>query len=261
MTYLHALILFIAAVIGGTQNAVSGGGSFITFPVLIFVGVPVISANATSALALLIGSAASIGAYRHELVQQRRSFLLLMVITSLIGGALGALLLLNTPASTFQSLIPYLLLVATLLFTFSGPITAKMRVRDVGKTQLSVPAFIGLAIAQLVIATYGGYFGGGIGILMLAALAVMGMSNIHAMNGIKALLATCINGIAVLIFIGAKAISWPEAIIMIIGALLGGFGGAYYARKISPKIVRGFVIVVALTMTIYFFVTTYFMHH
>ncbi len=261
MTFPQILILFITSVVGGTLNSVAGGGSFFTFPALIFVGIPAIPANASSTVALWPGSVASMGAYRREIAQQQRSFLILMIGTSLIGGIIGAQLLLHTPASIFQGLIPYLLLTATLLFALSGPITTRLRMRNIGKTRLSLRALIAVAIAQLIISTYGGYFGGGIGILMLATLAMMGMEDIHVMNGLKTVLASCINGVAVIIFILARAVFWPETILMIVGAIIGGYGGAYYARKIDPKLVRGFVIVVGLAMTVYFFVTTYILHH
>src|SRR6266567_2458899 len=195
MTFLSGLILFIAAVLGGALNSVAGGGSFITFPSLIFSGVPPIQANATSTVALWPGSLASVGAYRKEIAKQNRVLMLVLVGTSLIGGILGAILLLRTSQTTFVRLIPYLLLLATLLFTFSGPITSRLRMlsRRVGaphsvppgsdqsivtseaapseymEKQLlrpSWPVLTGIALLQLVVAIYGGYFGGGIGILM-----------------------------------------------------------------------------------------------
>jgi len=261
VTFPHMLILFLLAVVGGTLNSVAGGGSFFTFPALIFVGIPAIAANASNTVALWPGSVASMWAYRHELAQQKRSFLILMVSTSLIGGIIGAQLLLHTPASIFQGLIPYLLLLATLLFALSGPITTRLRMRNVGKVRLSPSTLIAVALAQLVIATYGGYFGGGIGILMLATLAMMGMEDIHVMNGLKTALASCINGVAVVIFIFARAVVWPETILMIVGAIIGGYGGAYYARKVNSNLIRGFVIVVGFAMSAYFFINIYILHH
>ncbi len=261
VTFPHMLILFLLAIVGGTLNSVAGGGSFFTFPALIFVGIPAIPANASNTVALWPGSVASMWAYRQELAQQKRSFLILMVGTSIIGGIIGAQLLLHTPASIFQSLIPYLLLLATLLFALSGPITTRLRMRNVGKARLTPRVLITVALAQLVIATYGGYFGGGIGILMLATLSMMGMEDIHVMNGLKTALASCINGVAVVIFILANAVVWPETILMIVGAVIGGYGGAYYARKLNPNLVRGFVIVVGFAMSAYFFITIYIVHH
>ncbi len=256
MTLPNILLLFCAAVLGGTLNAVAGGGSFFTFPSLIFAGVPPIPSNATSTVALWPGSVASVGAYRRELAEQNRVLVIVLVGTSLIGGILGAILLLRTPASTFVVLLPYLLLAATLLFTFSGAITKRLRMRARGKEEkLSSGSLVGIALAQLVIAVYGGYFGGGIGILMLATLAMMGMDNIHVMNALKTVLTSCINGVAVVTFIIAGAVFWPQAIIMIIGAVIGGYGGAYYARKIEQKWVRLFVMIVGFGLTIYFFLT------
>jgi uncharacterized protein len=254
MTFLQVLILFIAAILGGTLNSVAGGGSFITLPTLIFTGVLPINANATSTVALWPGSLASVGAYRQELAKQKRSLVILLSGTSLIGGILGAELLLNTSQSTFVKLLPYLLLLATVLFALSGPITARLRERGTHGSSLSWLTMVGICFLQLVIAIYGGYFGGGIGILMLATLGLMGMENIHEMNAMKTLLTTFINGIALVLFIIKGIVAWPEAIVMIIGAIIGGYGGAYYARRLDPRIVRWFVIGVGVVMTIYFFV-------
>lgn len=256
MTFLQGLSLFIAAILGGALNSVAGGGSFITFPSLIFTGVLPIEANATSTVALWPGSIASAGAYRKELASQDRLLLLVLVAISLVGGVLGAVLLLRTPQSTFVKLIPYLLLLATLLFAFSGPITARLRKRGetTKKTGRSWLNLLGVSLLQLVIATYGGYFGGGIGIMMLASLGIMGMEDIHQMNGLKTILQASINGVAVITFIIAGAVAWLQAIVMILGAIVGGFAGAYYARKLDPRIVRGLVIVVGISLTIYFFV-------
>jgi len=253
MTILQAFILFIAAILGGTLNSVAGGGSFIAFPALIFTGVPPIEANATNTVALWPGSVASVSAYRKELAAQNRTLLFVLSSTSLVGGVLGAILLLRTPQTTFVHLIPYLLLLATLLFTFSGSITAWLRRNTVPKDKLSWLALSGIALLQLIIAVYGGYFGGGIGILMLATLGLMGMENIHEMNAMKTLLQSCINGVAVITFIIAGAVVWPQAILMVVGAIVGGFGGAYYARRIEQRWVRIFVICVGVGMTIYFF--------
>jgi uncharacterized membrane protein YfcA len=254
MTLLQMVALFIAAIIGGTLNSVAGGGSLIGFPALIFTGVPSIKANATNTMALWPGAVASAVAYRKELGAIKRGLLFLFVGTSLIGGVFGAILLLSTPQSIFNHLIPYLLLAATLLFAFSGPVTTRLRGLSIEKEHLTWPVLIGVSVIQLVIATYGGYFGGGMGLLILATLSILGMKNIHTMNGLKTLLASCINGVAVITFIVAGAIEWPQAILMLVGAIIGGYGGAYYARKIDQKWIRIFVIAVGLCMTVYFFV-------
>jgi len=276
MTFFQASLLFIAAILGGTLNSVAGGGSFITFPALIFTSVGAKVANATSTVALWPGAVASTGAYRRELVKQNRPLLVVLGVTSLIGGLLGAFLLVNTPQSTFVLLIPYLLLAATLLFAFGPTITNWLKKRRAptgiptgtntstgeaivtttapGTLSMKIPVLVGISFLQLIIAIYGGYFGGGIGILMLATLGLMGMENIHEMNATKTLLTACINGVAVITFIIKGLILWPQAIVMLIGAIIGGYAGAYYARKLDPRWVRGFVILVGTVMTIYFFV-------
>ncbi|MEO6889586.1 MAG: sulfite exporter TauE/SafE family protein [Ktedonobacteraceae bacterium] len=262
-------LLFFAALLGGALNSVAGGGSFISFPALIFTGVLPIPANATSTVALWPGSIASMGAYRKELVEQyrlHRAFLLVLSGTSLIGGEIGAQLLLHTPPATFVILIPYLLLLATLLFTFSGNITHWLRTRrapaspepEVAAPKTPWLRLTGISLLQFIIATYGGYFGGGIGILMLATLGLMGMENIHEMNALKTLLTSFINGVAVVTFALRGTVVWPQAILMVVAAIIGGYAGAYYARKIDQRWVRFFVILVGFSMTLYFFVRTYY---
>lgn len=256
-TPLQAVALFIAALLAGALNSVAGGGSFISFPTLIVTGVPPIQANATNTVALWPGSLASVAAYRRELRSVRH--IALLSGASIIGGVLGAYLLLHTPAATFSHLIPYLLLLATLLFAFSPAITRRLRGRAGHPDQSaqahgpSRRAVGGIALLQLVTAVYGGFFGGGIGIIMLATLALMGMEDIHAMNGLKTVLATLINGVATLTFIIDRAVVWPQALVMLVGAVVGGYAGAAVARRLDPLLVRRFVIVVGVVMTIYFF--------
>jgi len=257
-TPLQAVALFIAALLAGALNSVAGGGSFISFPTLIVTGVPPIQANATNTVALWPGSLASVAAYRRELRSVRH--VALLSGASIVGGVLGAYLLLHTPAATFSHLIPYLLLLATLLFAFSPAITRRLRGRAGHPDQSaqangpSRRAAGGIALLQFVTAVYGGFFGGGIGIIMLATLALMGMEDIHAMNGLKTVLATLINGVATLTFIIDRAVVWPQALVMLVGAVVGGYAGAAVARRLDPLLVRRFVIVVGVVMTIYFFV-------
>ena len=257
MTFIAGLILFIAAVLGGALNSVAGGGSFLTFPSLIFAGVQPIQANATSTVALWPGSVASVSAYRKELASLNRVVLLALGITSLIGGIGGAILLLSTPQATFLGLVPYLMLLATLLFAFSPRITAMIRKSSAEeieeKTVITWRALASITFIQLIVAIYGGYFGGGIGIMILASLGVMGMDNIHEMNGLKTVLQSIINGVAVITFVIARAVIWLPAMVMIVGAIVGGFGGAYVARRLDARLIRGFVILVGISMTIYFF--------
>jgi uncharacterized membrane protein YfcA len=263
VTGVQALALFVAAVLGGALNSVAGGGSFLTFPTLAWAGVPLIQANATSSAALWPGSVASVGAYRREL-RGRRGVPLLAVI-SLVGGAAGAVVLLNTPQATFQRLIPYLLLAATLIFAFGGRVGAALRraARKGGARPGGAPArtsrgaVAALCLLQGVIAFYGGFFGGGIGLLMLAGLALAGLEDIHAMNAVKTLMAVLINGVAVAVFVWKGAIYWPQATVMIAGAVLGGYGGAYYARRLDSRLVRRGVIGVGAVMTAIFFFRAY----
>lgn len=246
------VLLFAAAFVGGALNAVAGGGSFFSFPALLFIGLDPKIANATNTVALWPGSAASVAAYRGELAGLRPEVRLLAPI-SLVGGLAGALLLLITPSDVFKTLLPFLMLGATLLFAFSPRITAYVRKLD-HRADSPQTARVRSIVLQAIISVYGGFFGGGIGILMLAALALMGMDNIHRMNGLKTLLATLINGVAVIAFVIARAVAWPPALLMIVAAVLGGYIGAAIARKIDPKLVRTFVIVVGLGLSVYLFV-------
>jgi uncharacterized membrane protein YfcA len=250
----QAIFLFVAGVLGGALNAVAGGGSFVAFPALLLVGVPPIPANATNALALWTGVTASGGAYRNRLDVPWR-VLMPLLVTSLVGGIVGAFLLLKTPAHTFMRVLPWLMLGATLLFVF-GKRLAGGRASSVGHNA-SAAAIVGASISELVVAVYGGYFGGGVGIVNLAMLAAVGMTDIHAMNALKSILGMAINGIAVLVFIARGAIYWPQGIVMIMGALVGGYFGAHYAQKLPQAWVRNFVILVGAGMTAYFFWKAY----
>jgi uncharacterized protein len=254
LTPNHAIFLFIAGILGGAQNAVAGGGSFLAFPTLLFLGVPPIPANATTTLALWTGAAASGGAYRRHLDVPRR-VLLPLLLNSLIGGIAGAVLLLRTPPHTFMRVLPWLMLGATLLFMF-GKHVAGNRVPSVGH-DATVAAIVGASVFELGVAVYGGYFGGGIGIVNLAMLAAVGMTNIHAMNALKNVLGITINGVAALVFVVKGAIYWPQAVVMTVGALLGGYFGAHYAQKLPQRWIRGFVIAVGTGMTVYFFAKAY----
>ncbi|MGD0695819.1 MAG: sulfite exporter TauE/SafE family protein [Terriglobia bacterium] len=251
MPLVHGVLLFLAAMLAGAMNSVAGGGSFISFPTLIFTGVPPIPANATSTVALWPGSVAAIGAYGEKLPRNAR-LLVPLTLSSLGGGLMGALILLRTPQATFMHLVPYLFLVATLLFTFGKRLSQWLGAHAKISGRLSWAAVSGAAVAQLFIAVYGGFFGGGIGILMLALLAMVRMEDIHSMNALKSLLAAAINGAAVVTFIVARAVFWPQALVMIVGATLGGYGGASLAQKLDPRWVRAFVIVVGFSMTVYF---------
>ncbi len=251
----NAVLLFLAAVLGGALNAVAGGGSFIAFPALLFTGVPPVPANATNTLALWIGLTFSGGAFRHHL-NVRRDVLISLASASIAGGTLGALLLLRTPAQTFLRILPWLMLVATLLFIFGGKLARPSSATRVGHDP-STKAIIAASAFQLVVAIYGGYFGGGMGFVLLAMLTAFGMADIHEMNALKTVLSSATNGLAVIVFIAKHAVYWPQALVMICGAALGGYFGAHYSLRLPQLWVRWFVIAVGIGMTAYFFARVY----
>jgi len=249
-----ALILFVAGILGGALNAVAGGGSFIAFPALMFTGVPPIAANATNTVALWVGTTASSGAYRKHFNISRR-VMIPLTATSILGGLAGAVLLLHTPAHTFLRVLPWLMLGATLLF-----VTGKRLNRGIGigvAHDASTGAIAFAALFELVVAVYGGYFGGGVGIVNLAMLAAIGMTDIHAMNALKSVLGGIINGVAVVTFVLKGAVAWKPCLVTTLGAIVGGYFGAHYAQKLPQSWIRGFVIAVGTGMTIYFFWKAY----
>ena len=246
----QAVFLFFAAAVGGGINAVAGGGSFVAFPALLFTGVAPVAANATNTLALWIGTTASGGAYRKRLKISRR-VMVPLIVTSVVGGIAGAILLIKTPAQTFLHVLPWLMLAATLLFAFGKHLTGKISA-GIGR-DASTKAVTGASIFELIVSVYGGYFGGGIGIMNLAMLAAMGMTDIHEMNALKVLLGAVINGVAAVMFIALGAILWPQAVVMTLGAIIGGYASAHYAQKLPQSWIRGLVIAVGVSMTGYFF--------
>jgi uncharacterized protein len=254
---LTPVFLFVIAFLGGALNAVAGGGSFIALPALIYTGVGPVAANATTTLAMWPGSFASAIAYRRE-ISVERSWLLSLGGVSLVGGLLGGALLVKTSDTTFLGLLPWLMLAAVATFTFGGAITARWPAsrsmsRPVPQREnaLGAPAWI-LAL-QLAIAIYGGYFGGGMGIMMLAAFSIAGMTDIHRMNGLKAVLSVAINGVALIAFIIDGAIVWRPGLVMVAGGIAGGYLGALIATKVGVPVVRWFVVGVGWLMTAYFF--------
>jgi len=248
----HASILFLAAVLAGAINAVAGGGSFISFPTLLFVGIPPVNANATNTVALWPGQVASIGAYRNQFRHLSWPQTMPLLITGVVGGLLGGWTLLRTSQTTFMRLVPWLILIATVIFAMSARVTRWVRRRTSSGEHHEFSTGRGVVL-QLFIAFYIGYFGAGAGILILAMLALLGMDEIHAMNALKALLTTISNAVAMLLFIVAHAVYWPEAILMIAGSVLGGYYGAHFAQKTKPEYVRGMVIVIGFTLSIYYF--------
>ncbi|MGH9328140.1 MAG: sulfite exporter TauE/SafE family protein [Terriglobia bacterium] len=249
MTIPNAILLFVAALIAGVINSVAGGGSFFTFPALLFTGVPAIPANATSTVAVWPGSVASAVAYRNRLPRSAR-LLVPLIVVSVAGGIAGAGLLLHTPERTFLRLIPFLFFAATLLFAFGKKIFKTTSPHENAKVSWRVVS--GVTVLQFFTAVYAGFFGGGMGILMLAFLTLLPLADIHAMNSVKTVLGATANGVALIIFVAARIIFWPQGVLMLIGAVLGGYGGAHYAQKLSPARVRGFVVVVGFALSFIF---------
>ena len=238
-------MLLAAALAGGAINSVAGGGSFLTFPALLLAGVPAIPANATNNTAMWLGVLASARGYREE-VRMYRTVIVPAIAISLIGAAGGAVLLLHTPPHIFERMIPWLLLFATAVFAISPIITRTHQPKDVHSPwQLA---------AQFVVAIYGGYFGAGMGIMMLAILTFSALPNMNAMNGVKNLLSIAINGIAVVPFVIAGIIDWKIALLMALFSMAGGYFGARIFRRVPSNITRAIVLAIGAGMTAYFFV-------
>jgi uncharacterized membrane protein YfcA len=250
LTLGQAIFLFFAGMLGGALNSVAGGGGFIAFPAMLITGVPPVAANVTQTVALWFGTTASSGAYWHRLNVPRR-IMIPLILASIAGGLAGAFLLLHTPAHTFLHLIPWLMLAATLLFALGPWIVPR---KSSLAHDASASAIAGASIFELLVSVYGGYFGGGLGIMNLAMLSAIGMTDIHAMNALKTVLSAVINGVGVVTFIAVRVVYWTKCLAMIAGALVGGYFGAHYAQKLPQKFVRGFVILVGTAMTIYFFI-------
>lgn len=243
MTAGQIAALIASSAGAGVMNAMAGGGTILTYPTLLFLGESPITANATSTVALWPGAASSLYGYRRE-VAEHRDWLKTLFLPSLIGGALGAVLLLKTPVKTFASLAPFLILFATILFMVQGAV-ARWTQRTGREQGGRTPGKLAAAIAyQFFVGVYGGYFGAGIGILMLAVLGFLGLSDIHAANGIKNFFGMCINGLAAGYFIIRGAVDWPAALIMIAGAIAGGYAGAGFARKIGRDKARAAVVII-----------------
>ncbi len=246
MTPGEVLALVASSAGAGIMNAMAGGGTLLTFPTLIFLGESAITANATSTVALWPGAAASMYGYRGE-VAQHRDWLRILFLPSLLGGVLGAVLLLQTPVEAFARLAPFLVLFATLLFLLQGAVRRSSGTSGVGAR---TPSRLLLAwLFQFGIAVYGGYFGAGIGILMLAVLGFLGLTDIHAANGLKNFFGLCINGFAAVYFIARGAVAYPAALVMIAGAVLGGYAGARFARHIGQEKARAAVVVIGFLIT------------
>ena len=248
MSLIEILGLLAAGVAGGAINAVAGGGTLVTFPTLLLFGTAPVVANATSTLALVVGTSGGIYGYRKHLGPVKR-WLWRFVPVSLVGGGFGAFLLTRTSDRTFSKLVPFLILFATLLFLAQGVVRRFAGADAPPDSARGQSAVWGAVAFQLAVAVYGGYFGAGIGILMLASLGFIGLGNIYEMNTLKTVLASLINLVAAVWFISSGLIHWPKAGVLTLGALAGYFLGSHYSQRIAPARVRQIITAIGFVLS------------
>jgi uncharacterized protein len=242
VTPLEAAAVFAGGFFAGAINSIAGGGTLLSFPALLALGRDPLLANATNAVGLCTGSLASAVGFRHHLGEVKHRLPALLILP-VIGSFIGAQLLVHTPSPTFAALVPYLILGATLLFALQEPLGRVKR----APTLVAWPLLLGIGI-------YGGYFGAGIGILLLATLGILGLSDIHEKNVAKNLIAAAINALAAAIFAWRGVVIWGDALLLGAGAIAGGYGGASVARRLGRVFVQRAVIVIGLALTIWYFV-------
>jgi uncharacterized membrane protein YfcA len=247
MSVPNMLLMIAAAFAAGVINSIAGGGTLITFPVLVWLGLDPKVANATSTVALWPGLFGGLIGYRREL-ENSSTILLRLGITSVIGGALGAWLLIWTPSATFARLVPFLILFATILFMAQGSINRRLRLQPI-VPEPQASWWLGAIVFQFFSSAYGGYFGAGNGILMLAAMGLLGLHDINRANGIKNFLGICINSIAVLSFALKGLVVWPDALLMAGAALIGGYCGARMAVRVNQGTIRRAIVVIGFIIT------------
>ena len=246
----------MAGLTGGVLNAIAGGGSFITFPALVFTGVPPLLANATNTFSACAGYFSGVYAFRHQLKTHKKE-MLLTVLSSLLGGALGAFLLLKTSESSFETAIPWLLLFATLLFVFGARANTLLQAySEKNKYTLHFKSIF-LSLLLLSICVYGGFFNAGLGIVVLSYLTLSGHKNINVMNGLKLVVSSAISLAAIFLFILNDSIAWVEGSVVLVGTLLGGYYSAHISMRLNQQYIRLFVVFMSSIITIYFFYVTY----
>jgi hypothetical protein len=248
VTPTELVLAALAAAVGGAINAIAGGGTLVTFPAIVALGVPPLIANATNTVSLWPGSLGSVWGYRQHL-GNLRPWLVRFTIPSLIGGAAGGALLLATGEQRFAQIVPWLVLAATLLFMAQGPVQRWVHGHQVPAPPEVPP--LGVLAWQFGVAVYGGYFGAGMGILMLAAIGFMGHTDIHRMNGLKNWSGTCINAVAAIVFVASGVVNWSLAGAMTVGAIVGGYGGARLAQRVGREVVRKAVVAIGIGATGY----------
>ena len=240
------IVLLAAAFLAGALNAMAGGGSFLTLPALIYAGVPPVAANATGTVALLPGYFSGAYGFRHDIRPVGGIGIKWLVMVSLAGGLVGAGMLLVTPDAVFRAIVPWLLLAATALFAFGGQLFSTLRQLGTSNPAVLLGALFGVSV-------YGGYFNGGLGILLLAHLSLFGLTNLNTMNGLKNLLSAVLSTIAVVTYAVGGTVHWVEAMIMTVTAVGGGYAGARIARRIPPLVLRLGIVAVGLLMAGIFF--------
>ncbi len=249
---MDILLLFVAGLLGGALNSIAGGGTFITFPALVFAGVPPIAANATNTFSSCAGYISGAYAFRSEMVNHKKAGIWI-AIASLIGGATGAYLLLNIDERDFNNIIPWLMLFATLMFIYGGRIGAILKGLSSKNTQTKTAWMIFLGGLFFAIAVYGGFFNAGLGIITLSYLVLAGFTNINLMNGLKLLVSTFVSLVAIVIFTSNNMIAWSEGIVVMLGTLVGGYYSAILSTRLSEATIRKVVICISIATTAYFF--------
>jgi uncharacterized protein len=258
MTAFDLVLIVLGGFAAGAANAIAGGGTFFSFPALLAVGLPPVVANASNSVALWPGSLTSAWAYRTELARFGRQ-LWPMALASLVGGVAGGLMLLAAGDARFSALIPWLLAFATLLFAFSPQLSAAVRAcRARGQAANTADAPSNNLLVQLLVSVYGGFFGAGMGILMMASLAISGHKDVQEINALKNLLSSVVYSVTVVTFVIANAVSWPHTLVMLVAASAGGYGGARVARSLQGPWLRRVVIGVGAVLTVYYFYQQFF---
>lgn len=246
------LILLAAAFLGGVTNALAGGGTFLVFPALLLGGIAPVEANATASLVLLPGALASAWVYKETVVNSKRSFLVMMSVASLVGSLIGSILLLSTSNATFASLVPWLLLIATAVFTIAPWL------RKVASSKHGHQSMVGLLIGQTIISAYGGYFGAGMGVLMIALYLVVTNLEVHAASGLRMLCSVAINILAVIIFAWRGALAYGVGVPMLIAGIAGGYVGALWVKRMNANHARIAILIYAWGLTAWFFLKPLF---
>jgi uncharacterized membrane protein YfcA len=250
------LLLGLTAVVAGVINSLAGGGTLLTFPALALFGkVEALVANTTNTVALVPGSMAGTWGYRREFRTSLR-WVALLVGPSLAGGVVGALLLTRLDEKYFDKAVPWLILTATLLF-LSQPLFNRFAARHADQPVTSRVTLAALIAFQFIVSIYGGYFGAGMGILMLSSLGLMGLGDIHRMNAVKSFLAACINGVSVVVFAIDGRVAWEYVPTMALAAIIGGYLGAHYGRRMNRNLVRWIVVAIGFGLSTYYFTTKY----